>query len=320
MCADLPLESAGMMSSPILVKAYAKVNFYLDIIRKRPDGYHDIETIFQSISLHDTLKFTPNPTEVEVTTAHPDLPAQEQNLVYRAAALLRQETEMQCGASIALEKNIPIGAGLAGGSADAAATLAALNLLWETGCNEETLLCVAARAGSDVPFCLMGGTAAGSGRGERLLKLPPVGERWLVIVTPPFSVSTATAYSSVRAPLSRRGEFSTDEEAAEAFTETFRRVIDLVRAGNAEDILDNVLERVILKQHPELNELKKSMERAGCSSTLMSGSGPTVFGMVPSRDEGVAVVEKLRRTRPGHFVTLARTVDAGWERLDKAPG
>jgi len=309
-----------MMSSPILVKAYAKVNFYLDVIRKRPDGYHDIETIFQSVSLHDTLKFTPNPTEVEVTTAHPGLPAQEQNLVYRAATLLQQETEMPCGASIALEKNIPIGAGLAGGSADAAATLAALNLLWETGCDEQTLLCVAARAGSDVPFCLVGGTAAGSGRGERLLKLPCVGERWLVIVTPPFSISTAAAYGSVRVTVSRRGGFSADEDRAAEFTGAFRRAIDQVCAGNVEAVLHNALERVVLKQHPELNELKRSMERAGCSSTLMSGSGPTVFGLVPSRDEGVAVVEKLRRTRSGHFVTLACTVDAGWERLDTAHG
>ena len=309
-----------MMSSAILVKAYAKVNFYLNVIRKRPDGYHDIETIFQSISLHDTLKFTPNPAEVEVTTAHPDLPAQEQNLVYKAATLLRQETEVRCGASIALEKNIPIGSGLAGGSADAAATLAALNLLWETVCDEETLLCVAARVGSDVPFCLVGGTAAGSRRGEKLLRLPSVGERWLVVVTPPFSVSTAGAYSSVRAPLSRRGESSTEEDRAEEFTETFRRVIDLVRAGNVEDVLHNVLERVVLKRHPELNGLKRIMERAGCSSTLMSGSGPTVFGLVPSRDKGVAVVDKLRRTRPDHFVALASTVDAGWESFNAKSG
>ena len=309
-----------MMSCPILVKAYAKVNFYLDVIRRRPDGYHDIETIFQSISLHDTLKFMPNPTEVEVTTGHPDLPAQEQNLVYKAATLFREETETQCGATIALEKNIPIGAGLAGGSTDAAATLAALNLLWESDCDEETMLRVAARTGSDVPFCLVGGTAAGSGRGERLLKLPSVGERWLVIVTPPFSVSTADVYGSLRLPLSHRGEPSTDENHAAEFTETFRRVIDLVRAGNVEDVLHNVLERVVLKQHPELSELKRTMKRAGCSSTLMSGSGPTVFGLVPSRDDGIAVVENLRATRPDHFVTLARTVDAGWERRDRARG
>lgn len=309
-----------MMSSPILVKAYAKVNFYLDVIRKRPDGYHDIETIFQSISLHDTLKFMPNPTDVEVITAHPDLPAQDQNLVYKAATLFRQEIEMHCGATIALEKNIPIGAGLAGGSTDAAATLAALNLLWEAGCDEETMLRVAARTGSDVPFCLVGGTAAGSGGGEKLLKLPSVGEKWLVIVTPPFSVSTADVYRSLRLPLSHSSEPSTDENHAAEFTATFRRVIDLVRAGNVEDVLHNVLERVVLKQHPELSELKRTMKRAGCTSTLMSGSGPTVFGLVPSRDDGIAVVEKLRATRPDHFVTLACTADAGWERLDSTRG
>ncbi len=309
-----------MMSSPILVKAYAKINFYLDVIRKRPDGYHDIETIFQSISLHDTLKFTSDPTEVEVITAHADLPAQEQNLVYKAATLLRQETEMQCGASIALEKNIPIGAGLAGGSADAAATLAGLNLLWETGCDEETVLKVAARTGSDVPFCLVGGTAAGSGRGEKLLKLPSVGERWLVIVTPPFSVSTADVYGSLRMPFSRRDGSFAEEDYEEQFTEPFHRVIDLVRSGDIEDVLHNTMERVVLKRHSELVELKTTMERAGCTSTLMSGSGPTVFGFVPSRDDGVTVVERVKRTRPDHFVTLACTVDAGWERLNAVRG
>jgi 4-diphosphocytidyl-2-C-methyl-D-erythritol kinase len=309
-----------MMSSPILVRAYAKVNFYLDVIRKRPDGYHDIETIFQSVSLQDTLEISRNPTEVEVITAHPDLPAQEQNLVYKAAALLREETEIQCGATIALEKNIPIGAGLAGGSADAAATLAALNLLWEPGCDEDTLLRVAARTGSDVPFCLVGGTAAGSGRGEKLLKLPSVGERWLVIVTPPFSVSTADVYSSLDLPVSRRGDSSAEEGCDEEFTEPFRRVIDLVRAGDIEDVLHNAMERVVLKRHPELNELKTEMERAGCTSTLMSGSGPTVFGLVRSRDDGVGVVEEIKRTRPDHFVVLASTVDAGWETLTTARG
>lgn len=309
-----------MMSSPILVKAYAKVNFYLDVIRRRPDGYHDIETIFQSVSLHDTLKFMPNPTDVEVITAHPDLPTQDQNLVYKAATLLRQETETHCGATIALEKNIPIGAGLAGGSADAAATLAALNLLWEQGCDEETMLRVAARTGSDVPFCLTGGTAAGSGRGERLLRLPSIGEIWLVIVTPPFSVSTADVYGSLGLSVSHRGQSSSDENDAAEFTETFRRVVDLVRAGSVEDVLRNALERVVLKQHPELNELKRRMKRAGCTSTLMSGSGPTVFGLVSSRDDGIAVVEKLRRTQPDHFVTLAHTVDVGWERLRSTRG
>ena len=309
-----------MTSSAILVRAYAKVNFYLDVIRKRSDGYHDIETIFQSISLHDTLELSPNPTGVEVITAHPDLPAQEENLVYKAAALLRKDTEIQCGARIALEKNIPIGAGLAGGSADAAAALAGLNLLWETGCDEETMMRVAAQTGSDVPFCLVGGTAAGSGRGEKLLKLPSVGERWLVIVTPPFSVSTAQVYSSLRLPLSGRGHSSAEGGCEEEFTEPFRRVIDLVRAGDIEDVLHNVMERVVLKRHPELNQLKTEMVRAGCSSTLMSGSGPTVFGLVRSRDDGVGVVEEIKRTRPDHFVTLACTVDAGWESLPTARG
>jgi len=141
-----------------------------------------------------------------------------------------------------------------------------------------------------------------------------------VIVTPPFSVSTADVYGSLRLPTSRSGGSFAEEGYEEEFTEPFRRVIDLVRAGDIEDVFHNVMERVVLKRHPELNELKTRMERAGCTSTLMSGSGPTVFGLVPSRDEGVGVVERLERTRPDHFVTLACTVGAGWERLSAARG
>jgi len=296
------------MSSPILFKAFAKVNFYLDVIRKRPDGYHDIETIFQSISLYDTLKFSPNPAEIEVITAHPDLPPQEHNLVYKAATLLKQETETRRGATIVLEKNIPIGAGLAGGSSDAAATLAALNLMWETGCDEETLLRVAARTGSDVPFCLVGGTAAGTGRGEKLLALPPIGRRWLVIITPPFPVSTADVYSRVSVPVA-------EPDRADEFTDRFGTVVEHVRSGNIEDVLYNVMERIVTKRYPQLNELKRALERAGCRSALMSGSGPTMFGLVASRDDGIAAVEKLKRAYADCFVTLASTQDAGWEQI-----
>ncbi len=297
-----------MASSSILYKACAKINLYLDVVCKRPDGYHNIETIFQSISLHDTLKFASNPTEVEILTAHPRMPPQEQNLVYKAALLLQQETKTGRGAGITLNKNIPIAAGLAGGSADAAAALAALNLLWETGLDDAALLSIAARVGSDVPFCLTGGTVAGTGRGEILIKLPPLDTRWIVIVTPPFAVSTADAYTSLTVrPCGESGQ--------EGPTDRFCRVLELVRSGNAEEVLYNAMERVVTEKCPEVSELKEVLERAGCTATLMSGSGPTVFGFVASRDEGIAAVERLERTLPDHFVALAGTSDVGWERV-----
>lgn len=297
-----------MASSSILYNACAKINLYLDVVCKRSDGFHNIETIFQSISLHDTLKFASNPTELEILAAHPRMPPQDQNLVYKAALLLQQGTETDRGASIALDKNIPIAAGLAGGSADAAAALVALNLLWETDLDDDALLSIAARVGSDVPFCLTGGTAAGTGRGERLTKLPPLAKRWLAIVTPPFAVATADAYTSLAVR-------SCEESGQEELTDRFRRVLELVRSGNVEEVLYNAMERVVTEKYPEVNELKRVLERAGCTSTLMSGSGPTVFGFVPSRDEGVAAVERLERTLPDHFVTLASTSDVGWERV-----
>ena len=299
------------MSSPILFKAFAKVNFYLDILRKRPDGYHDIETIFQSISLHDTLKFAPNPAEIEVLAAHRDLPPHEHNLVYKAAALLKQETETRHGVTISLEKNIPIGAGLGGGSSDAATTLAALDLLWKTNCNEETLRTLAARIGSDVPFCLAGGTAAGTGRGEVLLSLPPIARRWLAIITPPFSVSTADVYRSVSAPES-------EADRGHEFTDRFTDVIAQIRCGNVEAVLHNTMERSVTKRYPQLAALKRALERAGCPLAVMSGSGPTMFGPVASREEGIAVVERLKRAYPDCFVALASTQNAGWEQLSPA--
>lgn len=308
----LVAENDSMVSSSILFKACAKVNLYLDVVHRRPDGYHDIETVFQSISLHDTLRFTPSSTELEIVTAHPQMPPQEQNLVYKAALVLLQETETSCGASIALDKNIPVAAGLAGGSADAAATLAALNLLWETRLDNETLLNIATRVGSDVPFCFLGGTAAGTGRGERLFRLPPLDKRWLLVVTPPFSVSTAHVYGSLTVSAS-------EPDYEERLTDRFRRILDLVRSGNAEEILYNVMEQVVFKKHPEVSESKKALKRAGCTAALMSGSGPTVFGFVPSQEEGVAAVRKLKRALPDHFVTLASTSDVGWERLSAAP-
>jgi 4-diphosphocytidyl-2-C-methyl-D-erythritol kinase len=297
-----------MASPSIQYKACAKINLYLDVVCKRPDGFHNIETIFQSISLHDTLKFASNPTGLEILTAHPRMPPQDQNLVYKAALLLQQETGTCRGAGITLDKNIPIAGGLAGGSTDAAAALVALNLLWETDLDDEALLSIAARLGSDVPFCLVGGTVAGTGRGERLTKLPPLDKRWLVIATPPFSVSTGDAYTSLTVR-------SCEESGQEELTEEFSRVLEMTRSGSVEEVLYNVMEQVVPDQHPEIDELKRALEGAGCTSTLMSGSGPTVFGFVPSQDEGIAAVERLRQALPDHFVTFASTSDVGWERL-----
>jgi 4-diphosphocytidyl-2-C-methyl-D-erythritol kinase len=297
-----------MMLSPVVIKAYAKLNLYLDVVGKRSDGYHDIKTVFQSISLHDMLRLIPNPAEVEVVTAHPNMPSQKQNLAYKAAVVFQQETETYRGVSIVLEKNIPIGAGLGGGSADAAATLAGLNLLWGTNLDEEVLLRMAARVGSDVPFCLMGGRAAGSGRGEKLTKLPMGAPLWFVIATPPFSVSTADVYRNLNAPAS-------GPEREKEVSEKFRQVLECLHAGNLKDVLCSVMEQVVLKRYPELKELKRDLQRAGCSAAVMSGSGPTIYGLVSSQDEGTVIVERLRQTRPDHFVALAYTSSSGWEQV-----
>lgn len=251
-------------------KAYAKINLALDVIGKRDNGYHDVRMIMQSIKLYDkiTIKPTQNPEIIIKTNLH-YLPTNENNIVYAAAKLFRETYDIQDGFYITLEKKIPVAAGMAGGSSDAAATLKALNQLYDMNLSIEELMKLSVSLGADVPYCLMYGTALSEGIGEILTPLRPAPNFHCLIVKPPVSVSTKYVYENL--DLSQRTQAPDIDGMVEA-----------IHDHDSEGIvrrLSNVLETVTLKAHPEIEEIKKEMLKQGALNCLMSGSGPTVFGL-----------------------------------------
>lgn len=268
----------------MLVKAYAKINLVLDVLGTRDDGYHELETVMQTLELHDTIQLAPAPG-ITLQVEGAELPAGPGNLAYRAAFLLRERTGCRKGVVIRLQKRIPLAAGLAGGSADAAAVLRGLNRLWRLDLDEHRLGELAAEIGSDVPFCLRGGTALCRGRGEIVIPLPPLPQTCVVLVKPSFGVGTAEVYrryDHLAAP--RRPDCDTMLAAV--------RRSDI--AGVAAH-LGNALEQVTLGMHPELAVIKEELAATGALGTLMSGSGPTVFGLYADYQVAARAAEKMNR-------------------------
>ncbi|MDQ0285316.1 4-diphosphocytidyl-2-C-methyl-D-erythritol kinase [Desulfofundulus luciae] len=258
------------------VLACAKINLTLDITGLLPDGYHELETVMQSVALCDRLVFSLRPQGIELQTDSPFIPAGPENLVYRAAELLQRVTGCRQGVHIFLSKNIPASAGLGGGSADAAATLAALNQLWSLGLSREELFGLAEKLGADVPFCLAGGTVLARGKGELLTPLKPLPPLGVVLVTPPLAVSTAQIYREYDRLLP-----GVHPDTPAMVTAIERRDIMAVAA-----LLGNILEPVTATLYPQVYVVKKALKAAGAPGVVMSGSGPTVFGLC--RDEGEA--------------------------------
>ncbi|MEG6521291.1 4-(cytidine 5'-diphospho)-2-C-methyl-D-erythritol kinase [Desulfotomaculum sp. 1211_IL3151] len=253
----------------IRLQAHGKINLTLDVLARRPDGYHEVEMIMQSIALHDVLEIEQQTSEISLFVSGISVTTKEDNLVLKAANLLKQMAPPEAGAIIRLHKNIPVAAGLAGGSTNAAAALRGLNALWDLGLSQEQLMKLAAQLGADVPFCLMGGTVIARGIGEKLTPLdlaPPFG---VVLVKPAFGVSTAEVYQGLCLnELSKRPDMA--------------RMLEALKERNLEKVageLANVLESMTLKLHPELITIKNYLREAGSQGVLMSGSGPTVFGL-----------------------------------------
>ncbi|RKO67911.1 4-(cytidine 5'-diphospho)-2-C-methyl-D-erythritol kinase [Desulfofundulus salinus] len=263
--------------------ARAKINLTLDITGLLPDGYHELETVMQSIALCDRLVFSPRPQGIELQTDSPLLPSGPENLVYRAAELLQRVTGCRQGVHIFLSKNIPVAAGLGGGSADAAATLAALNQLWSLGLSREELLVLAAKLGADVPFCLVGGTVLARGKGELLTPLKPLPPLGVVLVTPPLAASTAQIYREYDRLLPG---IHPDTPAMVAAIE--RQDVPAVAA-----LLENTLEPVTTSLYPQVTAVKEALKAAGALGVVMSGSGPTVFGLSRDEEEARRVAGRL---------------------------
>ncbi len=256
--------------------SHAKINLYLDIRDQRPDGYHNIETIFQTVSLADELTFTQKEKRIALTCSMPELECGEGNLIVCAANLLREQSGCQQGVHITLEKRIPIAAGLAGGSGNAAATLVALNRLWKLDFSLQKLHALGAALGADVPYCIQGGTVAATERGDVLTPLMPLPTTWFVLVHPEVAVSTSAVYNGPRLGHSA-------EKPSGGKTAAFRAALRTLDAGNITNIIFNRMEAPVFAKHPQLARIKAQLLELGCSAAVMSGSGATVFGVCDSQ-------------------------------------
>ena len=266
------------------LKCPAKINLTLGISGKRSDGYHELESIMQSISLVDVLNLSSRPSGLELSSDNPQLSVGEDNLICRAARLLNEQLGLKRGAKFSLQKRIPLAAGLAGGSTDAAGALRGLNHLWQLGLSRAELENLGGRLGSDIPFCLSGGTALARGRGDRLTSLSVKTGWWLVLVRPPIEVSTAEVYRNFSLQRVKRPPHT------EAMIESLSKA-DL--NGIAENMV-NVLESVTINMHPKIGEIKAEMLKRGAIGALMSGSGPSVFGIVEGYTRAIKLADAFR--------------------------
>ena len=279
----------------LTIEARAKINLTLDILGQRPDGYHEVEMLMQSVGLSDTITLKKAETEgVFLTCSLPGLPVDEKNLAYRAARLFLDQYQLKEGVEIALEKRIPMAAGLAGGSADAAAVLRGMALLFSTNTELEELCRMGAMLGSDIPFCICGGTMLATGRGEKLTEVTDLPECWVVLAKPPADVSTAWVYQKY------------DEQPAEKRPDTEKMLQALEKNDlySVSRLLCNVLESVTIRRYPEIQMYKERMDANGALASLMSGSGSTVFCLTDEEETARNIAEDLRsHTAAKVFVT-----------------
>ncbi|MBR3653899.1 MAG: 4-(cytidine 5'-diphospho)-2-C-methyl-D-erythritol kinase [Elusimicrobia bacterium] len=269
----------------MIVKAPAKINLYLEIINKRPDGYHNIESVMHTVSLFDILEFTElQEDKIELVCDNADLFDSKKNLVYKAAKKVKEKYNITTGVKIKLTKNIPMGAGLGGGSSDAAATIVALNKIWKINDDIKNLELLGATLGADVPFFMTGGTAKISGIGDVVEKINTNLNYDFVLVKPNFGVSTPYAYSKVKFPLTNPRKIS--------------KIIGTLERGlgfeEAKVLFFNRFEDFIFDEYQEIKQIRKVLENLGCAS-LMSGSGATVFGLVQDKGNIDFILNELKK-------------------------
>lgn len=269
-----------LQKGKLILESPAKVNLRLEVLSKREDGYHEIRTLFQKISLSDTLFFALRRRKgIRIITSHPVLPTNRKNLVHQAAQSMIERSDYDGGVEVKIEKRIPLGAGLGGGSSNAATTLKALNQLLNTNFTRGELMEVGMKIGADVPFFLFGGAAIGTGIGEKLRKIElPV--LWFLLIYPNFEVSSRWAYQNL------------------ILTKTKYRINlqKLLKSPRGiVSVLLNDLEEVVSRTYPEINLIKDMLVSAGAKGALMTGSGPTVFGIFNSEKEAAEVFQRIKR-------------------------
>lgn len=272
----------------INLKALAKINVGLDVVRRRPDGYHEVKMIMQTINLYDNIGMSiQKDGAISVRTNLYYLPTNENNLVYKAAKLLKDEFDIPDGVHIELKKQIPVAAGMAGGSSDAAAVLYGMNKLFKLGLTKKELMKRGVSIGADVPYCLMRGTALAQGIGEELTALPPMPKCPVLIAKPGIGVSTKFVYENL----------VLDENTVHPDIDY---LVDMIKAKDLEGVaknMGNVLESVTIPNYPVIAQLKDVMLENGAINSMMSGSGPTVFGFFEDRDQARRAYEAIRKQK-----------------------
>jgi len=266
-------------------KAYAKINLGLDVIGRLENGYHVVKMVMQTVGIYDVLTLKKIPSGIVVTTDNGELPTDDNNLIYKAARLMREAYGITEGVSIHLEKNIPIAAGMAGGSTDAAGTFLGMNQLFEIGATIQELQELGVKVGADVPYCIMGGTALAEGIGEILSPLPAPPQCHLVVAKPDINVSTKYVYEHL------------DAEGVETHPD-IDGMIEALEEGDLQGIvsrLGNVLETVTVKKHTIINTIKQCMMENGAGGSLMSGSGPTVFGIFTDEQKAQKAKDEIEK-------------------------
>ena len=290
------------------LRAFAKINLGLDILRKREDGYHEVRMIMQTIQMYDVLEMKKvKKPGISLSVNYPYIPSDERNLVYKAAKLLMDEFQVKEGVDIRLEKFIPVAAGMAGGSSDAAAAMVGINHLFKLGLSEKDLMDRAVNIGADVPYCIMRGTALAEGIGEKLTRIAQVPDCYVLIGKPGIGVSTKTAYESLQL----------DKIQSHPDIDGMIRDIENGNLLAMTDKMGNVFESGIIGKYPVIGEIKDLMEANGALKAMMSGSGPTVFGIFDDREKMEVAAEVLRESRLAKTVFATEVTKAGGNTNDK---
>lgn len=289
-----------MSEEIITLPAFAKINLGLRVLGRRDDGYHEIRTVFQTVTLHDGLTFeTTADGRLELTCTDPTIPTDESNLVLRAASALRERYGVSRGACVRLEKTVPAGGGLGGGSSDAAATLLALAHLWDLKADARELSELGARLGADVPFFLTGGTALGTGTGTEIAPLEDAPKAHLVVVTPAVRVSTAEAYKALGAPALTKAEALVNLSVS-------RTEADF--PDSLCDVMSSDFEAVVVRLHPEIGRVREALRAAGAARASLSGSGSSVYGVFESELEAGLVADALGEAEGSWRVSACATL------------
>lgn len=281
----------------IIIDSYAKINLGLDVLYKRPDGYHEINTIMQQISLSDTLTIREIKEDIVLESNNNNLPLDSTNLVYRAWKILQEKTGINKGIQINIHKRTPIAAGLAGGSSNAAAVLKGLNELWNLNLSEKELREIGVELGADVPYCIMGGTALAEGVGEKLTPLKSFGGKLVLLANPGIGISTVDVYRKLK--LQEKPQLD------------IKKIIHSIENDDLKSVADNiinVMEEVVIEEHPIISDIKKDMMDYGALGSLMSGSGSTVFGLFDDLDKLNYCMIKLKERLTTGTVLLAKTI------------